>query len=85
MFKGLALVMLWVFGALLYQAVLHGEDYAMSLPDTKKRKGLPMLMEIRVRDVELDMGMKDIEIQLNEMAIEVIELQVTRGILDGIK
>ena len=83
--KGLALVMIWVFGALLYQAVLHGEDYAMPLPETKKRKGLPVLLEIRVRDAELDMGIKDVESQLNEMAIEVIELQMTRGIPNGYK
>ena len=84
-FKGLALVTVWVFGALLYQAILHGKDYAMSLPETKKRKGLPILMEIRVRDAELDMGVKDVESQLNEMAIEVIELQMTRGIPNGYK
>lgn len=82
-FKGVALVMLWVCGALIYQAVLHGEDYAMPIAESSKRKGKPVLLEIKVMDAELDREAKDLETQLNEMAIEVIELQMTKGIPNG--
>jgi len=82
--KGVALIMLWVFGALIYQALLHGEHYAMPI-SPKKRKAVPMLLEIKVRDTKLDMGVKELEQQVNQMALDIIELKMKEGIPNGYK
>ena len=78
--RGVALVVFWVFAACIYQSYLRQDScLPLAMPsDRKVIKRLPML----IRDAE-ESSARELERQINEMSVEVIELKMTQGIPNG--
>lgn len=78
--RGAALVVVWIFGACVYQSYIRQEHcLPLAMPtDRKVIKQLPLLIE----EAEISHA-QILEQQVNEMSVEFIELKMTQGIPNG--
>lgn len=94
--RGVALVVFWVFSACIYQSYIRQEScLPLAMPSDRKVKKRKLLKRKRkrlraihrlpavVQDAPRSQ-VQELEQQLNEMSIEVIELKMTQGIPNGL-